>query len=731
MNKENNQNSIKKAKNTERLFSIRAWQVASYSLFLITIIVWFGIIFSTPPASLQGWLVTLGFALVAAVASLLLGHLIMTLLTLFQRIPELYRWILIGTGFLLFNLLMPAFQHAFNTLFVILYVVIFSSLLGIGIGGLKRKKLANGIVCFAIIGIVIGVAWLFWPGPYTQTDWTAIEATQIPHLGLDDPSKEGSYTILTLTYGSGIDKQRPEYGDKVDIHTDNVDISLMVREKGGIIGWLRQLFWGFDLTKAPLNARVWYPEGTGPFPLVLIVHGNHSMDNFSDPGYDYLGELLATRGYIVASIDQNFLNGAGYLEAILGGLENENDARAYLLLQHLALWHQWNETEHHIFEGKIDTDKIALIGHSRGGEAAAIAGAFNPLPAHPDNAMIPFDFGFNIGGVIAIAPSDGQYQPRRMSTRLEDVSYLVLQGSIDSDVSSFVGSRQYDRVKYSGDEYGFKAAIYIHNANHGQFNSRWGRIDQPGLLWFLNRNQIMSQADQEAAAKVFISSFLEASLHGHQGYETLFQNPLLAQTWLPCIIYLSEYQSSDTLMISTFDEDLNIETTTIPGGKIEGINLSIWREQPPVLGRGQLRNTVSVRLGWNQNERGLGVYSLELPSDLILYDEYMLTFALVNLSRNSDPLDFTIRLTDRAGEEASLPLSHIMALPTALTSHMLKPPLRDGFDSEPVFQTYSFKLEDFMHQNYNLDLSRLQKIDFIFDITPSGSIYLDDIGFRL
>ena len=51
------------------------------------------------------------------------------------------------------------------------------------------------------------------------------------------------------------------------------------------------------------------PRGDGPFPLALIVHGNHSMEDYSDPGYAYLGELLASRGIIMASVDENFING--------------------------------------------------------------------------------------------------------------------------------------------------------------------------------------------------------------------------------------------------------------------------------------------------------------------------------------------------------------------------------------------------------------------------------------
>ena len=33
------------------------------------------------------------------------------------------------------------------------------------------------------------------------------------------------------------------------------------------------------------------------------------MQEFSDDGYNYLGEFLSENGYIVNSVDQNFLNG--------------------------------------------------------------------------------------------------------------------------------------------------------------------------------------------------------------------------------------------------------------------------------------------------------------------------------------------------------------------------------------------------------------------------------------
>ena len=56
-------------------------------------------------------------------------------------------------------------------------------------------------------------------------------------------------------------------------------------------------------------------------------------------------------------------------------------------------------------------EHIALIGHSRGGEAIAIAAAFNEMQHPPSNGNIQFDYNFSIRSLISIAGIDGQYMP--------------------------------------------------------------------------------------------------------------------------------------------------------------------------------------------------------------------------------------------------------------------------------------------------------------------------------
>jgi dienelactone hydrolase len=724
----------------KRAFSLgpRAWKGAAYLLLLTSVIVWFGSLFSASPSSLQRWLETLCLAVLLYAASLLLGQLIVFLLGQFEKIPRFSRWVLVGTVFLLFMVLRSSVLLFVNVFGLLVLIIGASSLTGAGIGALTEKglepvkrRVAVGMLLFGGLILTVMAFWFAWTGPRYQPAEFGGEPADSALSRLDNPAERGSYPVLTLTYGSGADK-RPEYGKDVNLSTPTVDLTPLVRIKSGITSRLRKLFWGFDLTEAPLNARVWYPEGEGPFPLVLVVHGNHAMDDFSDPGYAYLGELLASRGWIVASVDQNFLNGGGLAEFILGGLAEENDARGYLLLEHLALWRRWNSTQGHLFENKVDMNKLALIGHSRGGEAAAIAAAFNHLPVYPDNAALRFDFGFDLRAVIAIAPSDGQYKPRRAFTPLENINYLVLHGAADADVYSFAGANQYDRVAFTNGEDYFKAAVYIDGANHGQFNTTWGRVDVPGAKWFLNRGEIMPAEEQEMLAKVLIAGFLDASVNGRKEYEQLFRNPLSGGEWLPTGIYLSQYVSSGIRQIANFEEDLNLKTATLPGTRLEGVNLVTWREEPPTMASKRLRDSMGVRLEWDHEQSGPASYSLQLPAGFTLdaAGSAGLTFAAANVSKEQEPLDFTIMLTDRAGERVELPLSSIMPLPPPLTHRRFKPPLKVSSETEPVYTTYTIHLTAFLAENEAIDPDRLAQISFVFNRSPKGTIFLDDLGFH-
>src|SRR6478735_8548095 len=105
----------------------------------------------------------------------------------------------------------------------------------------------------------------------TKDDSPVVLSHQL--ISAPNPGEKGSFAVKTLYYGSGTDKRRAEFRDSVTIKTKTVDVSPFVTTEPDNAK-AREKDWGFGFSKVPINGRVWYPDGNGPFPLVLIVHGH-------------------------------------------------------------------------------------------------------------------------------------------------------------------------------------------------------------------------------------------------------------------------------------------------------------------------------------------------------------------------------------------------------------------------------------------------------------------------
>lgn len=574
--------------------------------------------------------------------------------------------------------------------------------------------------------------------------------------GLSSPASNGDFPFDYFTYGSGTDKHRPEYRDEVKYQTQQVDASLLLPEwKGKKKKW-RERYWGFGQKAFPLNGRVHFPQGKGPFPIALIVHGNHSMIDYSDAGYTYLGELLASRGIISVSVDENFIN--GHWSGDFRG--REMPARAWLLLKHLEQWQKWNDNKDHELSGKIDLRKVMLVGHSRGGEAVSIAAAFNELSFYPDNAKAAFDFNFGIKGVVSIAPTDYRYHRQ---IELKNVNYLSLQGAYDADEVSFWGMRNYRRLQFTDSLNWFKAGVYIHRANHGQFNSSWGRADfgAPGK-WLLNTKPLISGEEQRTVAKVFISAFAEAVLNNNPAYLPLFSNVNQGRDWLPENYYLTHFQDSQDSIIQDFEEDINLATGQ-NGLQIRTEHLKIWREEK--LGsrtRMSQENNVAV-LGWDYGDEvkkdSLATYSLAwtdgLGMSLDSTDQLLITAAAGNfksldqlkkkkpdqasntankkkIKRKEPQLDFHIQLVDQQNNTARIRLGQIKPIAPPLKVQFMK---LKSYGEDRIGRAWEVHLESFtlplstFENIHRLDLRSLKEIQLIFDQCPYGVVVIDEIGF--
>ncbi|KAA9000992.1 alpha/beta hydrolase [Paenibacillus spiritus] len=618
---------------------------------------------------------------------------------------------------------------------------------------LAAALLAGGLAAAAGLGLLPAAL----PGAMTADRDAAVIAPGAgeaapPALAAPDPGQPGESAWRSFSYAAP-GKRRGYEG--AELASGSADAAAYIGD------WprLRRWYWGFDQHELPLNGRVWMPEGDGPAPLVLMLHGNHAMEDPSDAGYAYLGELLASRGYIAVSLDENFLN----YSAWSGIPDNDFKVRAWLILKHLEQLASFSETPGNPFYGRIDYSRTALLGHSRGGQAVAMAAdAGRWFAGDPALASAK---RFRIGAVIALAPTDKPVDGLQAS--LDNVSYLTLQGARDADVNDFFGDRQYIRTFNAAGSGTFKASLYIEQANHSRFNTDWGAVDQAlptGL--FLKRSEIMEAKEQRTIAKVYVSAFLETALRGSGDYVELFRDYRTGRNWLPAsTAYFNRYQGEGFRTLADYEEDRN--PATAAAGAVETSGLTVAEEQARDREGGEKGSygaVLSLAAGGNladgsgqdgggqddseQDGSPGGLYRITLAAGaaerLELARASHLSFSMALLpaadgeqaAGTAASPEITVELTDADGAVARLPLADLMPpAPLPVTDFTVTPWLASRLDdgkfgspSEAVYQTYRVPLT--LLKDANPAFRPEETASVAFRMTGgSGRVMLDDIGF--
>ncbi|RAP77802.1 chlorophyllase/cutinase-like alpha/beta fold protein [Paenibacillus montanisoli] len=693
-----------------------------------------GVLFDCTVAVLLGTIVTGAAGIIGAYA-----------LTLcYVPLPRLTLAFYLSTGALIWYVCDET--NIGNPLSIILAacMALIGAAVGLVIGTLASKR-AGLLVKFTVIVAVTlsGLSFNKWPMNQPQAvpaaalaDAADQPAEEVELLDADDPSERGLFRVRSFTYGSGIDTRRDEYGSNVMLTSNSVDASAYIKRWN----WMRSFFWGFDQEELPVNGRVWMPEEKGKYPLVLLVHGNHLMEQFSDGGYAYLGELLASRGFIAVSVDENFLN-----YSVWGNIPNNDfKVRAWMLLKHLQQITAYSEQQGNPFYQSVDLQKVALIGHSRGGQAVAMAADWTKWFA--DDKSLTGLKGIGIQAVIGIAPTDTNVDKKK--PQLRDKYYLSLQGASDGDVDTFNGERQYIRSSFSPDSERFKATLYIGEANHSRFNTDWGTMDDslPGGL-LLRNSDMMPAEDQRQVAEVYVSAFLEAALHGKKEYQPLFADYRTGASWLPEATYMNRYEDGSFIPLARAEEDYRKETLS-SGAEAKAEHLQ-WTEEAAKDRDNNDKGSRGVALQWKQGD---GSYTLELSEawrDKLRGEGQQLLFSMTNLERalvekqdagtDEGPIPLPaieVELQSRDGAAVRLPLSMFKAVtPLPYTTFTWFPwmekKVKNGkykVPTEAVFQTYSLPLERFEAANPDFEAAELSRVTFYFT-SSKGKVMLDDIGF--
>lgn len=524
---------------------------------------------------------------------------------------------------------------------------------------------------------------------------------------LEPSLTNGPYSVRTLDYGPG-----------EPLETGTVDLTrYMSRGDDDLTDRYVDAYWDYELSEVPLRGRIWYPAEAKDCPVLFIAHGNHHIATQSYLGYAYLGEYLASHGYVVVSVDHNACN----------MLSHENDGRAVLLLEHIRLLLDHSEAEGDPLSGLLDRDSIAVAGHSRGGEMVATACLFSEYGRYPENGSKTFAYDLSIRSIIAIAPTVNQYKPAGHSVELENVNYLLLHGASDRDVTRCSGMSQYENITFTGEGDYLKSALYIAGANHGQFNSLWGRRDQsgPGAA-LLNTAGLLEEADQQRLAQVFIKVFLDVTLRGDDSCRRLLTSWEDYAAQLPETVYAQCYETSGFTVIADFEEDSDLETVTLPGASAQASGCSWWTELALDFAGDTAYDTHALRLRWG----GRGTYTLTLPEldltgkalqfDICDLDEASVGRGELSLVRGE------VLLTDAEGHTATARIQDwrtvypILGVKTDKLDYIFDTPTY-----QRAFSTVAIPAEGFVSSGA-FDLTRICSAAWRF--SGSGQVAMDNIG---
>lgn len=204
------------------------------------------------------------------------------------------------------------------------------------------------------------------------------------------------------------------------------------------------------------------PSGVPPLP--------------SERGYDYLGEHLASHGFVVVSVRANGVNAGPMGEAAYA-------VRARLLNAHLDMWRELtNMGEGRLaramtevgsgravgarFHREVDMRRVGTMGHSRGG--------WSVMQHAADENHAQWPEGVEVKAVLPLAPV---HAVGGSSFPVTKVPFLQMTGTCD-----FAGGSTSGYV----DEVVGRNRVPVHQvgipgANHNFFNTQWSpRSDQVG-----------------------------------------------------------------------------------------------------------------------------------------------------------------------------------------------------------------------------------------------------------
>jgi hypothetical protein len=504
------------------------------------------------------------------------------------------------------------------------------------------------------------------------------------------------------------------------------------------------------------TAVVHYPTDltSGPYPLVLYLHGRHGVCSISFTwpcpagqsiipsyqGYQYSGTQLASNGYIVISISANGINAADNGTADLGAA-----ARAELIDLHLEYWRTLNTVGDTpfgtLFVGHVDLTRVGTMGHSRGGDGVMRHFSYNAAKPAP----------FPLKMIVPIAPTDfSRWQVNQNVAVAQFLPYC------DGDVSDLQGVHYYDDARYLMTGTGYQNYITVMGANHNFFNSVWtppnvGASDDWGITSDPHcgtglGNGRLTAAQQRAVGLAYLATFFRTQVGGESGFFGYIDGSAGKPPTVSTLNLHASYQGNNSQR-----RDINRLltaadlTTNFLGGATSQTGLSphdlcggalpqplhcltaqSTSRQPHTTpsARSSMRGMSSLRTGWSAPAATYLNAIPAGPSRDVSTFSFLQFRATVNFTdgRNpgGTPQDLSVRLTDGFGGSQTLRVG-------LFSGALFYPPGTQSAVPKILQNTVRIPLASFTSVN----LTNVSEVAMLFDQQPSGALLMSDLHFYI
>ncbi len=441
------------------------------------------------------------------------------------------------------------------------------------------------------------------------------------------------------------------------------------------------------------------------YPLVVAVHGQSSNPT-SYLGYNYLLEHWAKNGFIAASIHlKSGMRGTG---------------RARILFEHL-----------NILNTKFGTSaaqEIGIMGHSRGGEAVAIAARLNQQET----------LGHKINAVISLAPTD-QYTSEKLAGTWA-TPYLVIYGSMDGDVAGGSGTpwntgfALYDRADNEK-----KSMVFIYGATHGRFNTVWGDTDITAgwsKLGPTDMPKLITADAHQKIAKGYMTSFFRWHLRNESQWEDIFKGE-----WVPSAVeqadggvvrLYTQYQDTTRKVVDNFEgphtatswqtstiADTVTDESTLPTNPQEDELYNLDNQSP--------HDTAGLLLRWDNSGDRLRFDVPAAHQNVSTYEavSFRITQKVGSASNPVGAQDLYLTLKDTTGKSRSIKVSKFQEIPNPHVRHY--PQYTKSAMNTVRIPLHVFEIE--VVGTDKVDLTKVESIAFDFKVKPTGEVSIDSVQF--